>query len=309
MNVSLSNLSIPIAFWSGKPSHEITCFAIGKQEPKDTMIPYGITGSISGEICIWRYDQTISSLMPFALVLGRNNISISSLCTFTFRYTPMFIAGFIDGVISVHYSNSGDCIAANLAIPDAFIPYQVFVLHQHHSDPYFFAVCVCYKSNDNKPFVLKDVRSSNHSTMVFLLKITLLGKNRGSVAIQGQTLLSAGKGGEFVVASEMLTCFANDDDKFSGCHLLTLTSAGRLYATNLSVFSKTVLYDFSEQGKDVCSFALSPSGSFLLAISPSCYVVYGILYANVLSELTGLPSHKVPMGLQEVLAPPSWFDV
>ncbi|KMS65494.1 hypothetical protein BVRB_035430, partial [Beta vulgaris subsp. vulgaris] len=145
--MDLKELVVPFVWWTSAPQHRISC-ASALSPVAGECISHLVTGSVTGEIVLWRrYNITPDSpriahrnanvtaierniqsqvaemkiavsgqgserFMPTAVVIGRkeSGIAISAVETFQFRETALFAVCYVDGLICIHECLSGDNI-------------------------------------------------------------------------------------------------------------------------------------------------------------------------------------------------------
>lgn len=140
------HLDLPICVWTQPPHHEITCMTAAAGEPGSI-----VTGSDTGELCLWRVEQDEFEntggrrIRPMAIVVGRKTAvaAVTALSSLSVRDISFFIAGYSDGMISAHYSDSGDSFACAHVLPEKSFPTKLHIFQAKPGDPFVEVFCVC----------------------------------------------------------------------------------------------------------------------------------------------------------------------
>lgn len=137
--MDLKDVTVPFVWWTGPPLHRITCVDALHPLP-DESISHLMTGSASGHLVLWRryipHPNSFESrsthtvltsiekniqvqlnemkaavaghhfdrFYPVAVVIGRkpSGVFLTAVTGFHFRQTPLFLACYADGLLSVH---------------------------------------------------------------------------------------------------------------------------------------------------------------------------------------------------------------
>lgn len=149
---------VPIALWTAAPTHHVAAVSgcCGSL----------VTGSDTGDLCLWRQDPVTKVLTPRTMVLGRNGRAsgVVALTSFHFRGTCVLLAAFRDGLVSAHSMESGDALAAGYCAKNSVVVSFGIPYLRASMDP--SALC---------PVVLS-------SGFLCVIKIGLVGVERGIVS-------------------------------------------------------------------------------------------------------------------------------